>query len=459
MGRSRAPATAETVAPFSGESERAVLAAVLLEPALIDEVAPELRIADFYAEPHRAIYRAMLELHGEEVVVDMRTLQDRLELHGKLAAVGGLAYIVGLDIDLPDIGRVPFYVEIIKERALRRRLGDFGKRVVRESLEGGAADAGVDVLSRAAEYLRKLSDDRALHETGDATFRVRVEQFRQNLAGHPVGGISGISSGIPRLDKVTLGWHGGQLILIAGRPGMGKSLLGLQCAREAAFRQRRSVMYISAEMSSMEQTGRVHSAETGIEYSRIRSNSLNETERHRIFAKGEEIAGWDLWIEDAIGWRLSDLQRRAHAAHRRYGLDLIVVDHLGLIGVDRHHVSENDKVGEVSFALKMLARDLDIPVIALSQLSREPEKRPNKRPILADLRDSGRLEQDSDVVIFIYRDSYYDDEKRDDPAAELIVAKQREGETGMVRLNLYLKLMRFESFPDTQRQLALGEAR
>jgi replicative DNA helicase len=342
-------------------------------------------------------------------------------------------FLTDLAIDLPDPWAVERYVRAIKDAVQCRGLLDGARRVAMR-----AAAGDVEALADAREMVRAADEQAEVRDT--AAFSAHVDEFTATL-DRPVGAALGIATGLPRLDALTLGLRPGQFIVIAGRPGMGKSILGLGFAREAAFRGRRSVAYVSLEMAAREQVCRVVSAETGIAHESIRGNYLNATQRHEVERCATAIRGWDLFIDDTGRLSVDEMERRLFSLHRLYGLDLVVIDYLQLVDVDGGR-SREQEVAKLSRTCKAIARTLNIPVVALSQLSRECEKRPDKRPMLHDLRESGSLEQDCDLALLLYRESYYNT-SADEQGAELIVAKQRDGATGIMHCSFDGARMRF----------------
>lgn len=423
------------VAPPTPASETAVLSCCLLDHHSRAYVLEHVEDVDLLNRDARKILKAIRQLDARGASVTPAEIQREIEAAG---ATVNLGYLTEIELDLADPWRAAEYVRALKSSRIKRELVEGWQEVALRVKHG----EGDPVASARATLARVEAIEK---DPVSLTLRGQMQAALDDLRKRPAGGVAGISTGLHRLDKVTLGLQPGQLILVAGRPGMGKSILAQHFAREAAFRQQRSVAFISLEMAPREVVLRILSAESGIEHDRIRGNYLNAAERDALDATADRLGGWDLQIEDAIGWKLSELDRRVRALHRRYGIDLVIVDYLGLIGTDRQHTSDNSRVAEISLALKGLARALSVPVVAIAQLSRQCEQRTNKRPVLSDLRDSGALEQDSDVVLFLYRESYYDPGLYNDPSMEIIVAKQRAGETGSVPCRFLPKQMRFEA--------------
>jgi replicative DNA helicase len=417
--------------PHSDESERAVLAGALLDPALLPVVVGRLAPEDFYTERHRTIYRSMVDLQAAEVEVDLRTLQASLEQQDKLESVGGVAYLAGLDLDLPDLGRLDTYVEIVKERSVRRRLIEACGEITRHCLDGGLE--AQEALGRAEQAILGLGE-----EAVQKGFVKLSQIFHDTLAeieDRPERGFLGLPSGYADLDAMTRGFHPGNLVVIAGRPGMGKTSLALNIAEHAAIRENRAVGLFSLEMSQEELALRILSSEVDISFGPLRSGHLSQKQWTKVVQAVKTISQAPLFIDDSANPSMLEIASKARRLRAESGLDLIVVDYLQLMQGTARYENRNLEIAAVTRGLKQLAKELSIPVIALSQLSRQPERRSgDHRPQLADLRESGSIEQDADVVIFIYRDELYDDETTDKGIAELIIAKHRNGETGTVKL-------------------------
>lgn len=417
--------------PHSDESERAVLAGALLDPALLPVVVGRLAPEDFYSERHRTIFRSMIDLQATEVEVDLRTLQASLEQQDKLESVGGVAYLAGLDLDLPDLGRLDTYVEIVKERSVRRRLIEACGNITRHCLDGGLE--AQEALGRAEQAILGLGE-----EAVQKGFVKLAQVFQETLAeieDRPERGFLGLPSGFADLDAMTRGFHPGNLVVIAGRPGMGKTSLALNIAQYAAIRENRPVGLFSLEMSQEELALRILSSEVDIPFGPLRSGHLSQKQWSKVVQAVKTVSQAPLYIDDSANPSMLEIASKARRLRAETGLDLLVVDYLQLMQGTARYENRNLEIAAITRSLKQLAKELNIPVIALSQLSRQPERRSgDHRPQLADLRESGSIEQDADVVVFIYREELYDDETPDKGIAELIVAKHRNGETGKVKL-------------------------
>jgi replicative DNA helicase len=417
--------------PHSDESERAVLAGALLDPALLPVVVGRLAPEDFYTERHRTIYRSMVDLQAAEVEVDLRTLQASLEQQDKLESIGGVAYLAGLDLDLPDLGRLDTYVEIVKERSVRRRLIEACGEITRHCLDGGLE--AQEALGRAEQAILGLGEEAV--QKGFVKLGQIFHDTLADLEDRPERGFLGLPSGFADLDAMTRGFHPGNLVVIAGRPGMGKTSLALNIAENAAIRENRPVGLFSLEMSQEELALRILSSEVDISFGPLRSGHLSQKQWTKVVQAVKTVSQAPLYIDDSANPSMLEIASKARRLRAESGLDLIVVDYLQLMQGTTRYENRNLEIAAITRSLKQLAKELSIPVIALSQLSRQPERRSgDHRPQLADLRESGSIEQDADVVVFIYRDELYDDETTDKGIAELIVAKHRNGETGTVKL-------------------------
>ena len=418
--------------PHSEESERAVLAAVLLDPSVLPSMSARLTEEDFYQDRHRLIYGTMVSLQEEGTAIDLRTIQARLEQQDKLQAVGGLAYLAGLDLDLPDLGRVDSYVEIIKERSIRRRLISASQEILRDCLDGGVEAS--EALGRAERAVFGLGEE-AIRK-GFVQLGSVLHETLEDLEERPGSTLIGVPTGFTDLDRITHGLNRGNLIIIAGRPGMGKTSFALNCCQHVALREGRPVGIFSLEMSSQELGLRILCSEAGVPFSRLRSGHLSQKQWSRIIQCTRQVGDAPLYIDDSPNPSLLEVASKARRLKAEKGLELLVLDYLQLMQAGGRYENRNLEIAAISRGMKQLAKELELPVIALSQLSRNPERRgSDRRPQLADLRESGSIEQDADLVAFIFREEVYSpDDPEVEGLAELIVAKHRNGETGTVEL-------------------------
>jgi replicative DNA helicase len=386
---------------------------------------------DFYSERHRILYQTMLDLQEAGVQLDLRTLQASLEQQDRLENVGGVAYLASLDLDLPDLSRLDAYVEIVKERSIRRRLIDACGEITRNCLDGGFE--AQEALGRAEQAILGLGEE-AIHKGF-----VRISQvFHETLADleeRPARGFIGVPTGFTDLDDMTRGLNGSNLIIIAGRPGMGKTSLALNIAEHVAIRERRPVGVFSLEMSQEELALRILSSEVDVPFGPLRSGHLSQKQWGRVIQTVKTVSTAPLFIDDSANPSLLEIASKARRLRAEQGLELLILDYLQLMQAGGRYESRTLEIAAITRGLKQLAKELDVPVVALSQLSRQPERRSSDhRPQLADLRESGSIEQDADLVVFIYRDEMYDADSADQGVAELIIAKHRNGQTGTIKL-------------------------
>jgi len=427
--------------PQSEESERAVLAAILLDPRLLPSVSGRLSAEDFFGDRHRAIYGAMLELQEDGTVIDLRTLQARLEQKLRMDAAGGLSYLAGLDVDLPDLGRFETYVEIVKERSVRRRLIDVCREVTRDCLDGGV-DAPT-ALARAEQAVMELGEEAV--RRGFVPLSKVLDETLEMLEEQSGKGLLGIDTGFTDLNDKTHGLGAGSLVIVAGRPGMGKTTLAMNIAQYVTVALRQTVGVFSLEMGRQELSLRLLSAVSEIPLSKLRSSHLSQSESLRVLEAMKSIGRAPLFIDDSASPSLLEIGSKARRLKAEKGLALLVVDYLQLMQASGRYENRNLEISAMTRSLKQLAKELEIPVLLVSQLSRMPERRGgDHRPQLADLRESGAIEQDADLVLFVYRDWVYDREQ-DEREAELIIAKNRHGSIGSVPLVFFGETTRFLS--------------
>ncbi|HTR89012.1 MAG TPA: replicative DNA helicase [Solirubrobacteraceae bacterium] len=436
--------------PHNLEAEQSVLGAILLsDRALYALVIEEgLRPEDFYREKHGAIYAAMLALYQESEPVDVLTVTDRLRARGKLEEVGGQAAVDELTGVVPAAGHARRYAQIVRENALLRRLLQ-STYEIQESVAGHDA-APRELVEQAEKAMLEVArDDRQqdfraiediLHEELDKLHRLSIEGTA----------LTGTPSGFKDLDELTGGFQPGNLIIIAARPAMGKSALVCNIAENAALdsKRPRPVALFSLEMAEAELAQRFVASQARIKGEELRKGRVSEKRWPKILDVSQRLAAAPLWVDDSSDVGMLEIRAKARRLHSQCegGLGLIIVDYLQLMRTDSRYDSRVTAVGELSRGLKILARELGVPVIALSQLSRAVEQRPDKKPQLSDLRESGNLEQDSDLVMFIYRDEYYDEESQRPGEADLLIAKHRNGAVGKVTLTFQKEYPKFANY-------------
>lgn len=414
--------------PHSEESERAVLGAVLLQPELIDKVATRLQVSDFYLEPHRLLFASMSRLRRAGTPIDLRTLQAELEQRQTFQAAGGLSYLATLDLDLPDVGRIDAYLDIVAERSARRALIELGGAAIRESLTG--SDDAASILARLQQEIPSLLQSAVRTRLRSAA--EIVPPVMMELEDRPEV-LRGVPTGFDGLDRLTAGLRAGNFVLVAGRPGLGKSAFAANVVQDITLRQGLPVGFWTLEMTERELVQRMICSEADISLPKLRDSMVTTDQWIRLVRAGRALTAAPLWIDETAELTVTQLESRIRRAHADQGIVLAVVDYLQLILPSRRAERREAEVAEISRTLKALAKSLGIPLVALAQLSREATKRAGWRPALADLRESGALEADADLVIFVHREHAFNRDAAPN-GAELIVAKHRHGETGTVEL-------------------------
>jgi replicative DNA helicase len=435
------PLTPGRVPPHDLDAEMSVLGSILLDPLSVAKVLQFLHPEDFYRENNGQVFRAALDLFAAGEPIDNVTLAAQLQTMGMLERVGGRAQLASMQSAVPTAANIEYYGRIVKEKAYKRRLISAGSNIA-----GFGYDDGVEAeeaINQAQSLVFGVADDRDQRELarlydllGPAMERISV----QMESGH---GLVGIPSGFHDLDRMTGGFKESDLIIVAGRPSMGKTSLVLNVSLHAALEAKKSVAIFSLEMSKEQLVERLLTEQAQIDAQRLHRGQLSEAEYDRVSTALGPLGEAEIFIDDTPAMDELSLQLKARQAKMRHNVDLIVVDYLQLMhGRSRGDDNRVQEVSSISRALKGLARELRVPVIAISQLSRAPEQRPDKRPILSDLRESGAIEQDSDLVMFLFRPEYYKSDERPG-IAEIIVAKHRNGPTGMIELKFRRDHTRF----------------
>src|ERR687892_1980559 len=435
---------AAPVPPQNLDAEESVLGAMMLSPGAIGAVSEILDASDFYRESHAKIYRAALGLYARGEPVDAITLVDELEERGDLADVGGRERIHELAALVPATANAGHYARIVREMATLRGLIRVGGEIAQLGWERpGETD---DLVDRAEQVLFELSQSRVAGEFSHIEELLK-ESFERITALYEAGAeLTGTPSGFRDIDRLTSGFQPGNLIIVAARPSMGKSALGLCMGANLAVRHELPVALFTLEMSKAEVTQRLMCSEAKVESQRLRNGKLAVDDWPRLTAACDKLAKAPIYVDDTGSITMMELRSKARRLKAKEpGLGLLIVDYLQLMTSGASAENRVQEVSQISRNLKVLARDLEVPILALSQLSRAVEQRHDKRPILSDLRESGSIEQDADVVMFVYRDEYYNDESDQQGLAEIHVAKHRNGPTDTVKLSF---LRRYAKFSD-----------
>ena len=434
-------AAPDKLVPQNVEAEEAVLGSLLIDPEALFRVSPFLKSDDFYIQKNGWIYETILRLHERREPIDFVTLCDELERQGRLEEIGGAAHVTHLINAVPSAIHVEAYGRIVEQNAIRRRLINAASQIAQFAYQ---EDQDVDqTVDRAEQALFSVSERRITRDLAPVQEVIRRYYDRiEYLFDHQDEPL-GVPTGFVDLDRLLGGLQRSDLILIAARPSVGKTSLGISVARHAADLGQHVAIF-SLEMSSEQVVQRMVSAETGIDAQRLRLGELREQEWPLFVQATGRLSDLPLYIDDTPSISVLQMRTKARRLHAEHGIDLILVDYLQLMTAgDMRSESRVQEVSYISRSLKGLARELDVPLVAISQLSRAVEQRRDKRPILADLRASGSLEQDADVVMFIYRDELYNPETEDQNIAEVIIAKHRNGPTGTVQLFFRDRLAQF----------------
>jgi replicative DNA helicase len=431
----------ERLPPQNIEAEEAILGALLIDPDAIIRVATILKPEDFYREKHGWIYDTALSLHERREPIDFLTVCDELDHREQLDEVGGPAFITSLINAVPTSVHAEHYARIVERTATRRRLLDAAGQIA--VLAYQEADDVDEVVDRSEQILFGVSERRISRELVPIRHVLSEYYDRIEYLTRHRGEMIGIPTGFSDIDRLLGGLQRSDMVILAARPSVGKTSLALGFAHNAAKRFGQRVAFFSLEMSNEQVVQRLISAETGINAQRLRRGEIEQDEWSRFIKATNDLAETHFFIDDTPGASALELRSKARRLHAEVGIDLVVVDYLQLMRGDFRSENRVQEISSISRALKALARELNVPVLALSQLSRGVESRTDKRPILSDLRESGALEQDADVVIFIYRDELYNENTERKNLADIMVAKHRNGPTGTVTLYFKKELAQF----------------
>lgn len=432
----------ELVAPHSLEAERAVLGAILLHGEAVEAAAEILAPSDFYRHGHQRLFAQMLELQRKREPIEMVTLRESLQVAGDLDAVGGPVYLMQLVDGLPRSSNIAAYARIVRERATLRELIAQSNRILADA-HAGENDAAA-VLDAAQQRLYEIAVDRV--QGGFVAMPSIVSDELLPLIDRLVErkqAVSGVASGLIDLDMLTRGFQSPDLVILAARPSMGKTALAMHAALHASTVANAHVGVFSLEMSRLDLTLRAVISEARIDGTRVRNGRIYDSEWSQWTQALGTVNDALLHIDDSANLTINDIRTRARRLKAQVGLDLLMVDYLQLIKPASKGENRNVEMGEISSGLKAIAKDLKVPVVALSQLSRSCESRADKRPMLSDLRDSGAIEQDADLVLMLYRDEVYNEHTQDRNVAELSIAKHRNGPIGTVRIGFDKQQTRF----------------
>jgi replicative DNA helicase len=422
----------DRVPPHSTEAEQSVLGSILLDKEILSDIAGELKSEDFYMEQHREIYEAILDLYDQNKPIDLITVSDQLTKRGTLQKVGDYEYLSNLAISVPTTANALHYASIVEEKSLLRKLIQASNEISKKSYE--CNEDALSVLGFAEKYIYDIVQKRnstglfPINEVLDITFS-NLEELYNNA-----GALTGVPSGFIELDRKTAGFQRSDLILIAARPAMGKTAFALNIAAHAAIYQQVPVAIFSLEMGKEQLVSRIIASESLVDMEKMRSGKFEDDDWQKMAHAVGPISRAPIYIDDNAGINVMEIMSKCRRLKMRRGLGLVVIDYLQLMQGSRRTENRQQEISDISRSLKIMAKELEIPVIALSQLSRAPDARQNHRPILSDLRESGAIEQDADMVMFLYRDDYYNEDSEKKNITEVIIAKHRNGSIGTIDL-------------------------
>lgn len=429
--------------PFSLEAEQSLLGSILIDPMCMDEIAPLISAEDFYVPEHTEIFRAMQSMYLKSKNIDVVTLIEELVKSGTYNESGGREYLRLVAEAVPTAANAKDYADIVRDKAVLRQLIEAGDDITEAAYAGD--DSAENLVEFAESKIFRIAEGREnknFVHIRDALIQVydrltKLSQDPEALRGTPTG--------YTALDNVIVGMQEADLVLIGARPGMGKTSFAMNMATEAAIRTKKTVCVFSLEMSAEQLANRMLSSEAQIDSYKMRSGTLSAEDWNAIAYASSRLSETEILIDDTPGVTVTAMKSKLR---RVKNLGLVVVDYLQLMQGDRHNDNRVQEVGDISRGLKLLAKELAVPVICCAQLSRGPENRPDKRPMLSDLRDSGAIEQDADIVMFLYRDEYYKDETTDQSVAEVIVAKNRHGSLDKVKLGWIGRFTKFTNLAE-----------
>ncbi|ALN91608.1 MULTISPECIES: replicative DNA helicase [Lysobacter] len=435
------------VPPQSVEAEQAVLGGLMLAPDAYDRVADQIVEEDFYRRDHQLIYRAIRELAEKSRPFDAVTLGEWFESQGLTEQVAGGAYLIELATTTPSAANITAYAEIVRDKAVMRKLIEVGTEIVNDGFQPDGRDSG-EILAKAEQQVFAIAEAGARGRTDfTPVTKALSEAFDVLQTRYANGGsVTGIPTGYTEFDEMTAGLQNTDLLILAARPAMGKTAFALNIAEHAAFRTKKAVAVFSMEMSASQLALRLISSVGRVNAQRLRSGQLEDEDWARVTGAIRQLREVKIFIDDTPGLSPEVLRAKSRRLKREHDLGLIVIDYLQLMSVPGNNENRATEISEISRSLKHLAKELNLPVIALSQLNRSLEQRADKRPVMADLRESGAIEQDADVIVFIYRDDYYNKETSPDKGlAEVIIGKQRSGPTGSLKLKFFGEYTRFDN--------------
>jgi replicative DNA helicase len=444
-GEARETWQGERTPPHDLLAEQSTLGGMLLSKDAVADVVEIVRGVDFYIPKHEVVYDAILSLYSHGEPTDVITVTDELTKTGELTRAGGVEYLHTLTAIVPTAANAGYYANIVAERALLRRLVEAGTRIVQMGYAGEGE--AIDLVNNAQAEIYQVSGSVDVEDYVPLTEAVATAIDEIESAKHRDGSMTGVPTGFAELDELTNGLHAGQLIIVAARPALGKSTLALDFARAAAIKHNMPTIFFSLEMGRSEIAMRLLSAEASVPLQSMRKGTVDNRDWTTIAATRGRINDAPLYIDDSPNMTLVEIRAKCRRLKQRVGLKMVVIDYLQLMTSGKRVESRQQEVSEFSRALKLMAKELKVPVIALSQLNRGPEQRADKKPAISDLRESGSLEQDADMVILLHRESAYEKDNPRAGEADFIVAKHRNGPTATITVGFHGHFSRFADMP------------
>ena len=438
--------------PHSIEAEQSVIGGLLLENEALDKIADILSAQDFYQHDHKTIFEHIVKLIEKNRPADIVTVAESLESTAELSQIGGIAYLGALAQNTPTAANIRRYAEIVRERHVMRKLVTVGSGIAESAYSPNGRDAQ-QLLDEAESKIFQIAEGGQRSGQGFQDIKVLLPQVAERIdmlfSRDNPSDVTGLPTGFSDLDSMTSGFQGGDLVIVAGRPSMGKTAFSINIAENVALDTGLPVAIFSMEMASTQLAMRMIGSVGRLDQHRMRTGKLEDEDWEKLTTALGKLNEAPIFIDEGAALSSFDVRARSRRLHRQCGkLGLIVVDYLQLMAAPAGRQGENraTEISEISRSLKALAKELDCPVVALSQLNRSVEQRPDKRPVMSDLRESGAIEQDADLILFIYRDEVYNPDSTDKGTAEIIIAKQRNGPIGRVRLTFIGEHTRFENF-------------
>jgi len=435
--------------PHNIEAEQSVLGGLMLDNSSWDIISDRVVEEDFYRGDHRLIFRSITGLAGESKPFDVITLTEWLESRNEAESAGGLAYLGALAKNTPTAANIRHYADIVRERSVLRSLIRASNQIADSAFNTEGRKAA-EILDHAEQLVFQIAEQGNRNQQGYEEMKTllsRAVDRIDELYHSQAGAVTGVATGFTKFDEMTTGLQKSDLIIVAGRPAMGKTSFAMNIAETAAVKEGKSVAVFSMEMSGEQLATRMISSLGRINSNKVRTGRLEEDDWQYMIKAVEQLRDSNIFIDDTPALTSTELRSRVRRIARKHGLDLVVIDYLQLMQGSGKAASENraTEISEISRSLKAMAKEMNVPVIALSQLNRSLESRPNRRPVMSDLRESGAIEQDADIIVFIYRDEVYNEESPDRGVAEIILGKQRHGAIGMVKVAFQGEFTRFDN--------------